>query len=81
MHRTKTVTAFAHLLLLFSCSPCALSAIRYGRIERVDLKLGQRPPGFAFVEYTSSSAAYDAVKGRDGYDFYGSKLRVSTTSP
>lgn len=51
---------------------------KYGRIEDVDLKLPSRPPGFAFVEFAHSADASDAVRGRDGYDFDGLRLRVSS---
>ncbi len=53
---------------------CSFS--KYGRIKNVDLKTPTRPPAFAFVEFESSAAAIDAVKGRDGYDFHGNRLRV-----
>lgn len=49
---------------------------KYGRIADIDLKLPSRPPGFAFVEFSHSEDAQDAVKGRDGYDFDGVRLRV-----
>ena len=34
---------------------------------RIDLKIGARPPAFAFVEYNDPRDAEDAVRGRDGY--------------
>ncbi|KAK9785337.1 hypothetical protein WJX73_000672 [Symbiochloris irregularis] len=49
---------------------------KYGRIEDIDLKLPSRPPGFAFVEFSHSADASDAVRGRDGHDFDGVRLRV-----
>eukprot|EP00193_Tetraselmis_chui_P010455 CAMPEP_0177771894 /NCGR_PEP_ID=MMETSP0491_2-20121128/11886_1 /TAXON_ID=63592 /ORGANISM="Tetraselmis chuii, Strain PLY429" /LENGTH=157 /DNA_ID=CAMNT_0019289575 /DNA_START=215 /DNA_END=688 /DNA_ORIENTATION=+ len=49
---------------------------KYGRIMEIDLKLPPRPPGFAFVEFEDPRDAIAAVQGRDGYDFYGSRLRV-----
>ncbi|KAK9823308.1 hypothetical protein WJX72_001807 [[Myrmecia] bisecta] len=49
---------------------------KYGRVTEVDLKLPPRPPGFAFVEFDDPRDAEDAVRGRDGYDFYGNRLRV-----
>lgn len=49
---------------------------KYGRILEIDLKLPPRPPGFAFVEFDDPRDAVAAVQGRDGYDFYGSRLRV-----
>lgn len=50
---------------------------KYGRIRNVDLKLPPRPPGFAFVEFDDPRDAMDAVRGRDGYEFFGNRLRVS----
>lgn len=38
-----------------------------------------RGPPFAFVEYTDPRDAEDAVRGRDGYDFDGYRLRVEYT--
>ncbi len=49
---------------------------KYGRIRSVDLKTPPRPPAFAFIEYEDPRDAEEAVRGRDGYDFYGSRLRV-----
>lgn len=49
---------------------------KYGRISEIDLKLPPRPPGFAFIEFEDPRDAIAAVQGRDGYDFYGSRLRV-----
>eukprot|EP00192_Tetraselmis_astigmatica_P014423 CAMPEP_0117653484 /NCGR_PEP_ID=MMETSP0804-20121206/3218_1 /TAXON_ID=1074897 /ORGANISM="Tetraselmis astigmatica, Strain CCMP880" /LENGTH=171 /DNA_ID=CAMNT_0005459667 /DNA_START=370 /DNA_END=882 /DNA_ORIENTATION=- len=49
---------------------------KYGRIIEIDLKLPPRPPGFAFIEFDDPRDAIAAVQGRDGYDFYGSRLRV-----
>eukprot|EP00887_Chlorella_sp_A99_P005941 scaffold29.g5941.t1 len=48
----------------------------YGRIVSVDLKTPARPPAFAFIEFADPRDAEDAVRGRDGYDFYGQRLRV-----
>ncbi len=50
---------------------------KYGRVRNVDLKLPPRPPGFCFIEFDDPRDAQDAVTGRDGYDFDGSRLRVS----
>ncbi|XP_042436780.1 serine/arginine-rich splicing factor SR34A-like isoform X2 [Zingiber officinale] len=49
---------------------------KYGRIVEVQLKNPPRPPGYCFVEFGSSRDAEDAVRGRDGYDFDGHRLRV-----
>eukprot|EP00803_Ostreobium_quekettii_P011316 evm.model.scf_21EXC.21 EVM.evm.TU.scf_21EXC.21 scf_21EXC:199623-202678(-) len=52
---------------------------KYGRIRNVDLKLPPRPPGFAFVEFDDPRDAMDAVRGRDGYEFLGNRLRVEVS--
>lgn len=49
---------------------------KYGRIKTIDLKIPPRPPPFAFLEFEHSADAADAVKGRDGYEFHGVRLRV-----
>ncbi|XP_057792260.1 serine/arginine-rich splicing factor SR30 [Salvia miltiorrhiza] len=49
---------------------------KYGPIVDIDLKMPPRPPGYAFVEFGSSRDADDAIRGRDGYDFDGCRLRV-----
>ncbi len=33
--------------------------------------------GFTFVEFDDPRDAYDAVRGRDGVEFAGARLRVS----
>ncbi|VDM43182.1 unnamed protein product [Toxocara canis] len=48
---------------------------KFGKIIFVDLK-DKRPPYFAFVEFDDPRDAEDAVRSRDGYDFYGYRLRV-----
>ncbi|KAK1292247.1 Pre-mRNA-splicing factor SF2 [Acorus calamus] len=49
---------------------------KYGPIVDIDLKIPPRPPGYAFVEFQDSRDAEDAIRGRDGYNFVGHKLRV-----
>lgn len=49
---------------------------KYGRIREIDLKTPARPPAFAFVSFEDYRDAEDAVQGRDGYMFDGSRLRV-----
>lgn len=49
---------------------------KYGKVLSIDMKAPVRPPAFAFVEFGDPRDAEDAVKGRDGYDFYGNRLRV-----
>uniref|UniRef100_F6HZ42 RRM domain-containing protein n=1 Tax=Vitis vinifera TaxID=29760 RepID=F6HZ42_VITVI len=49
---------------------------KYGPIAHIDLKIPPRPPGYAFVEFEESRDAEDAIRGRDGYDFDGHRLRV-----
>ncbi|XP_076889024.1 serine/arginine-rich-splicing factor SR34-like [Bidens hawaiensis] len=49
---------------------------KYGPIAHIELKIPPRPPGYAFVEFEDARDADDAIRGRDGYDFDGHKLRV-----
>ncbi|MQM01565.1 hypothetical protein Taro_034322 [Colocasia esculenta] len=49
---------------------------KYGPIVDVDLKIPPRPPGYAFVEFEDARDAEDAIRGRDGYNFDGHRLRV-----
>jgi len=49
---------------------------KYGRI--IDIALKQ---GFAFVEFADERDAMDAVRGRDGYEFEGQRLRVEHSKP
>ncbi|CAN1762883.1 Serine/arginine-rich-splicing factor SR34 [Linum perenne] len=49
---------------------------KYGHIAHMDLKIPPRPPGYAFVEFEDARDAEDAIRGRDGYDFDGHRLRV-----
>ncbi|GMH25960.1 hypothetical protein Nepgr_027803 [Nepenthes gracilis] len=49
---------------------------KYGPIVHIDLKIPPRPPGYAFVEFEEARDAEDAIRGRDGYDFDGHRLRV-----
>nr|XP_009799459.1 PREDICTED: serine/arginine-rich splicing factor SR34B-like isoform X3 [Nicotiana sylvestris] len=49
---------------------------KYGPIAHIDLKVPPRPPGYAFVEFEEARDADDAIRGRDGYDFDGHRLRV-----
>ncbi|KAL5983742.1 hypothetical protein ACLOJK_017833 [Asimina triloba] len=49
---------------------------KYGPIVDIDLKIPPRPPGYAFVEFEDSRDAEDAIRGRDGYNFDGHRLRV-----
>ncbi|XP_015570455.2 serine/arginine-rich splicing factor SR30 isoform X1 [Ricinus communis] len=49
---------------------------KYGPIVEVDLKIPPRPPGYAFVEFEDARDAEDAIRGRDGYNFDGCRLRV-----
>ncbi|CAJ0577175.1 unnamed protein product, partial [Mesorhabditis spiculigera] len=48
---------------------------KYGRIRATDIKNG-RGPAFAFIDFEDARDAEDAVRGRDGYDFDGYRLRV-----
>ncbi|WOL19244.1 serine/arginine-rich splicing factor SR34A [Canna indica] len=49
---------------------------KYGHIVEIQLKNPPRPPGYCFVEFESSRDAENAVRGRDGYNFDGHRLRV-----
>ncbi|KAJ0805149.1 putative RNA recognition motif domain, nucleotide-binding alpha-beta plait domain superfamily [Helianthus annuus] len=49
---------------------------KYGPIAHIELKDPPRPPGYAFVEFEEARDADDAIRGSDGYDFDGHKLRV-----
>ncbi|KAJ7333782.1 Serine/arginine-rich splicing factor 1 [Desmophyllum pertusum] len=52
---------------------------KYGEIADVDLKIPRYGTGgtpFAFVEYNDPRDAEDAVRGRDGYEFDGQRIRV-----
>lgn len=49
---------------------------KYGPIVEIDLKVPPRPPGYAFVEFEDPRDADDAIRGRDGYEFDGHRLRV-----
>ncbi|KAM5557792.1 serine/arginine-rich splicing factor SR34A [Rosa sericea] len=49
---------------------------KYGRILDIELKVPPRPPCYSFVEFESSRDAEDAIRGRDGYNFDGCRLRV-----
>ncbi|CAH9132979.1 unnamed protein product [Cuscuta epithymum] len=49
---------------------------KYGRILDVELKIPPRPPCYCFVEFESPRQAETAIRGRDGYNFDGCRLRV-----
>lgn len=68
------------------CAACCLSAqevddifYKYGSIKRISIKPGEAGgmPAFCFVEFGHSDEAYDAVKGMDGREKFGKRLRVS----
>ncbi|PWA48404.1 serine/arginine-rich splicing factor SR34A [Artemisia annua] len=50
---------------------------KYGRILDIELKVPPRPPCFCFVEFANARDAEDAIRGRDGYNFDGCRLRVT----
>ncbi|XP_020087433.1 serine/arginine-rich splicing factor SR34B-like isoform X1 [Ananas comosus] len=50
---------------------------KYGPIVGIDLKIPPRPPGYAFVEFEDPRDAEDAIRGRDGYNFDGHRLRIN----
>lgn len=49
---------------------------RYGRIRDIDIKTPARPPAFAFVTFDDHRDADAAIRGRDGYNYDGYRLRV-----
>lgn len=49
---------------------------KYGRILDIELKIPPRPPSYCFVEFENSRDAEEAIRGRDGYNFDGCRLRV-----
>ncbi|WJX34393.1 Serine/arginine-rich splicing factor sr34a [Trifolium repens] len=49
---------------------------KYGRIMEIELKVPPRPPCYCFVEFDNARDAEDAIRGRDGYNFDGCRLRV-----
>lgn len=49
---------------------------KYGRIIDIDLKVPPRPPGYCFIEFEDARDAEDAIRGRDGYNFDGQRIRV-----
>lgn len=49
---------------------------KYGPIVKIDLKFPPRPPGYCFIEFENARDAEDAIRGRDGYDIDGHRLRV-----
>ncbi|WIA28221.1 hypothetical protein OEZ86_010779 [Tetradesmus obliquus] len=49
---------------------------KFGSIRAIDIKIPPRPPPFAFIEFNEARDAEDAAQARDGYDFYGTTLRV-----
>ncbi|XP_028777407.1 serine/arginine-rich splicing factor SR34A-like [Neltuma alba] len=49
---------------------------KYGRILDIELKIPPRPPCYCFVEFDNARDAEDAIRGRDGYNFDGCRLRV-----
>ena len=55
----------------------ATTHLPVGRIKACDIKTGRddRSPAYAFVEMEDPRDAEDAIRGRDGYDFGGSRIR------
>ncbi|KAI3756972.1 hypothetical protein L6452_04504 [Arctium lappa] len=49
---------------------------KYGRISDIELKIPPQPPCYCFVEFANARDAEDAIRGRDGYDFDGCRLKV-----
>lgn len=49
---------------------------KYGKIVHIEIKVPPRPPNFAFIEFGDWRDAEDAVRGRDGRDLMGARIRV-----
>jgi arginine/serine-rich splicing factor 1/9 len=49
---------------------------KFGRIRDISIKGGTSGPSFAFIEFDDGRDAEDAIRGRDGYDFDRSRIRV-----
>ncbi|XP_952985.1 splicing factor, putative [Theileria annulata] len=49
---------------------------KFGRIIYCDLKKSYSGSPFAFIEFSDSRDARDAIRDKDGYEFHGKKLRV-----
>ncbi|KII65100.1 Serine/arginine-rich splicing factor 1 [Thelohanellus kitauei] len=54
---------------------------KYGRIREVSIRSSRdRPRSFAFVEFDDVRDAEDAIRGRDGHDFDGFRIRVEPSN-
>ncbi len=51
---------------------------KFGRIRRCDVKNGQGPFNFGFIEYEDKRDAEDAIRGLDGKVVINSSLGVLT---
>ncbi|VDN06401.1 unnamed protein product [Thelazia callipaeda] len=51
---------------------------KYGHINFIDVKLTRGAP-FAFIEFDDPRDARDAIRGRDGYELDGCRIRVEMT--
>ncbi|BAM42214.1 splicing factor [Theileria orientalis strain Shintoku] len=49
---------------------------KFGRILYCDLKRSYTGSSFAFIEFSDSRDARDAIRDKDGFEFHGKKLRV-----
>merc|ERR1712183_264245 len=56
---------------------------KYGKIVDVDIKLPRSggAPAYAFLEFEDSRDAEDAVRGRDGVDVLGQRIKVELHQP
>lgn len=68
----------SHPCLLTQPTAPTLPLPRAGRLKAVDVKPSRdgRGPAYAFLEFEEPRDAEDAVRGRDGHDFGGQRLRV-----
>lgn len=75
-HRTHKRNATAH-----SASICVLTRFSFVLSCVLFVSFSALKEGFAFVEFENERDAIDAVRGRDGSDFNGQRIRVEHSRP